>query len=249
MGLVTINTGTGLATDVNPGVLGTAIQGMAFERDGRLFGVAGSGVYEIDRTTGVQRDTGIDLGDSRGATLLPRSYRLMMGAASGGSGQRFVLDTATMEITNVFGSAGATAGFVGLPNADIYHLSGITLFRMDAGNASTTAVGLLPALCRDLAWDGTQLYGVITNQLHQIDKAPPNRQGHGGNLRRGAHGIRKHHRSRRTRNLDVRLGYGPRTAPRQQRDRCRRRRQRRDSRNLGHRRPRASTRRHAPRFR
>jgi hypothetical protein len=53
VGLVTINTATGAATDVNPAVPGTPdIQSINFALDGTLYG-AGKALYKIDQFTGV----------------------------------------------------------------------------------------------------------------------------------------------------------------------------------------------------
>jgi hypothetical protein len=51
-GLVTINTTTGVATDVNPAVGGIALQSIAFHSSGTLYGAVDSQLYSINPTTG-----------------------------------------------------------------------------------------------------------------------------------------------------------------------------------------------------
>jgi hypothetical protein len=51
--LVTFNTSTGAYTDVNPGIGGLALQSIAFDSSGDLYGVTGDKLYSINATTGV----------------------------------------------------------------------------------------------------------------------------------------------------------------------------------------------------
>lgn len=53
LGLVTINPATGAYTDVNPAVGGIALQSIAFDSSGALYGVTSNKLYSINTTTGV----------------------------------------------------------------------------------------------------------------------------------------------------------------------------------------------------
>ena len=65
-GLVTIDTDTGLATDVNPNQGGTLnIQGIAFGSDGILYGACNN-LYKINTSTGVWTHVGGGYDDIRG---------------------------------------------------------------------------------------------------------------------------------------------------------------------------------------
>jgi len=70
-GLVTINTATGLATDVNPSQGGTLnIQSIAFGPDGNLYGACNN-LYKINTSTGVWTHIGGGYNDLRGLEAIP----------------------------------------------------------------------------------------------------------------------------------------------------------------------------------
>jgi len=70
-GLVTINTATGLATDVNPNQGGTLdIQGIAFGADGNLYGACNK-LYKINTSTGAWTHIGGGYNDLRGLEAIP----------------------------------------------------------------------------------------------------------------------------------------------------------------------------------
>ena len=70
-GLVTINTATGLATDVNPSQGGTLnIQSIAFGPDGNLYGACNN-LYKINTSTGVWTHVGGGYNDLRGLEAIP----------------------------------------------------------------------------------------------------------------------------------------------------------------------------------
>jgi hypothetical protein len=71
-GLVTIDTATGTATDVNPlqGAQSAAIQALAFRNDGSLFGIGQNGIYVVDVHTGIVTRTSDFSIDIRGAEFV-----------------------------------------------------------------------------------------------------------------------------------------------------------------------------------
>lgn len=76
VGLVTINTATGLATDVNPNQGGTSnILGIAFGPDGILYGACNQ-LYKINTSTGAWTHVGGGYNDVRGLELAPARANL-----------------------------------------------------------------------------------------------------------------------------------------------------------------------------
>ena len=143
VGLVTINTATGAATDVNPAAPGTPdIQSIVFALDGALYG-AGKALYKIDPVTGVHTLIGSGgYTDVRGIEFVPvASPTNMIGVSWDFS------NSPVVKIDPNTGS-GSTIGLSGFPGLN---------------SLAKDPVGTL--------WSVTDLYDDPNDQLIKIDPA------------------------------------------------------------------------------
>lgn len=176
LGLHTVNPATGLATDVDAGVGGPSIQGLAFTRDGLLIGAdSAGGAYLIDVDAGTTSPLP-GHGDVRGLATAPRSYRIFLRENVGQPvpNPSFVLDTGTMELTTVFSDAGPSASGTGREDSDLLITSGVSLLSVDAGIGLGANIGLTNLSLRGLAWDGSQLFAVSSAAFRPIYVVDPN---------------------------------------------------------------------------
>jgi hypothetical protein len=107
--LITINPNTGAGMLIGP--LGVAVDGLAFDHDGTLFGwsgrVSGSSLYKINVTTGAATKVGTAGITDIGAALAIDAVGTMFLAAAGASGALRTVDKPTGTVSTVSTLTGA----------------------------------------------------------------------------------------------------------------------------------------------